>query len=60
MCRGDTSLTTFKYLSTAPQHLTAVALGHHQCVNWDRLMHWVRARAVPIFEPGTLVEPTSN
>lgn len=56
MCRGDTSLTTFQHLPTTPPRLTAVALAHHQCVDWDRLMQWVRARAVPIFEPGVLAE----
>ena len=59
MCKGSPSLSTFRYISGAPAHLTAVALGHHQCVNWDRLLEWVRERAVPIFEPGVLAGPES-
>lgn len=59
MCRGSPSLSTFHYLSGDPAYLTAVALGHHQCVNWDRLLEWVRERAVPIFEPGVLAGPES-
>ena len=82
ICRGDPSLSTFKWLPGKPNgtsssastssssaspsgagrgvgsaHLTAVAEGHHQCVDWKRLMSWVRERAVPIFEPGVLVQP---
>ena len=57
MCKGDPSLSTFQWLPGNSSHLTAVAHGHHQCVDWDRLMTWVRNRAVPIFEPGVLVEP---
>ncbi len=56
MCRGDPSLSTFRYLHGDPPRLTAVALGHHRCVDWDKLMEWVRERAVPIFEPGVLGE----
>ena len=57
MCRGDPSLTTFKWLPGDPPRLTAVARGHHQCVDWDSMMDWVRERAVPIFEPGVLKAP---
>ena len=57
MCRGDPSLSTFKWLPGEPLRLTAVAMGHHQCVNWDSLLAWVRQRAIPLFEPGTLAEP---
>lgn len=57
MCRADTSLSTFEYVQARAQPLTAVARGHHQCVDWDQLMQWVRKRAVPIFEPGVLVSP---
>lgn len=54
MCKGDPSLSTFRWLPEDPTHVTAVAHGHHQCVDWDTLMAWVRERAVPIFEPGVL------
>ncbi len=60
MCKGSPSLSTFRYISGDPAQLTAVALGHHQCVNWDRLLEWVRERAVPIFEPGVLAGPGSE
>lgn len=60
MCRGDTSLTTFKWLAGNPPQLTAVARGHHKCVNWEKLMGWVREQAVPLFEPGTLATPVGT
>ena len=56
MCKGDPSLSTFKWVPGNPPSLTAVAEGHHQCVKWDSLLDWVRERAVPIFEPGILAE----
>lgn len=55
MCRGDPSLTTFKWLPRDPPAFTAVAEGHHRCVNWDNLLTWVRERAVPIFEEGVII-----
>jgi hypothetical protein len=55
MCRGDPSLTTFKWLPVDLPAFTAVAKGHHRCVNWDSLLTWVRERAVPIFEEGIIV-----
>lgn len=57
MCKGDPSLSTFRWLPEEPTLVTAVAHGHHQCVAWDSLMAWVRERAVPIFEPGVLARP---
>ena len=57
MCRGDLSLSTYEWLSEDPATFTAVAHGHHQCVNWDSLMDWVRKRAVPVYKPGTLAGP---
>ena len=57
MCKGDPTLNTFEWLPGSPQRFTAVARGHHQCVNWDSLLGWVRERAVPIFEPGVLASP---
>lgn len=55
MCRGDPSLSTFTWLHTDPPAFTAVADGHHRCVNWESLSAWVRARAVPIFNEGVLL-----
>lgn len=60
MCRGDPSLSTFEYVPGDPSALTAVAKGHHQCVNWQSLLGWVRARSVPIFEEGVLQAPHSH
>ena len=57
ICKADPSLATFEWLPGNPPHLTGVAKGHHQCVAWDNLQDWVRARAAPIFEPGVLVGP---
>ncbi len=57
MCRGDPSLTIFKWLLGDPPALVAEARGHHKCVDWDMLLAWVRERAIPIFESGVLVSP---
>ncbi|PQE18761.1 tat pathway signal sequence protein [Rutstroemia sp. NJR-2017a WRK4] len=57
MCRADPSLSTFKWLHGDAQSLTAVAEGHHQCVNWQSLLAWVRSQSVPIFEDGILQAP---
>lgn len=55
MCKGDPSLTTFEWADeNDPLGFTAVAHSHHRCVKWDSLLGWVRKRAVPIFDPGTL------
>jgi len=55
ICHADPSLSTFKYLPGHPPTLTAIAKGHHQCVQWEPLMEWVRERHVPIFEEGVLM-----
>lgn len=58
MCRGDPSLSTFKWIQGSLPTLTAVAEGHHRCVNWESLLTWVRARSVQIFHDGALQAPT--
>ncbi len=55
ICHADPSLSTFEYLPGHPPTLTAIAKGHHQCVQWEPLMEWVRERHVPIFEEGVLM-----
>ncbi|KAL9045571.1 MAG: hypothetical protein Q9214_001408, partial [Letrouitia sp. 1 TL-2023] len=56
-CRADPSLSTYEWVDGVNAlGFTAVARGYHQCVKWDSLMEWVRKRAVPIYQPGTLVQ----
>jgi hypothetical protein len=54
MCRGDTSLSTFEWIPGNPPRITAVAKGHHTCVNWESLMEWVYANQYPVFDDGVL------
>lgn len=57
MCRGDTSLSTFKWIGTSNQRVpTALDESPHQCVNWDSLVMWTRERSVNISAPGTLID----
>lgn len=57
MCRGDTSLFTFKWLPGNPPMITAVAEGNHACVNWESLVDWVHEHQYSIFKPGILAGP---
>jgi len=57
MCRGDVSLGTYTYLSGGGHDITARNWASHQCVDFDALMAWAKARAVDIFADGVLVKP---
>jgi hypothetical protein len=58
MCRGDVSLGTYTYLSGGGGNdVTARSWASHQCVDFDSLMAWTKARAIDIFADGVLVKP---
>lgn len=55
MCHGDVGLVTYSW---DPTTLKPEATGtSHQCVVWDRITEWSRARAVNMTKPGYLVHP---
>jgi hypothetical protein len=56
MCRGDVSLGTYTYLSGG-NDVTARSWASHQCVDFDALMEWTKARSIDIFAKGVLVKP---
>jgi len=57
MCRGDVSLGTYTYLSGGGNDVTARSWASHQCVDFDALMEWTKARSIDIFAEGALVKP---
>lgn len=62
MCAGDISLTPF-YLATADEgslYPFVKTRTYHQCVNWDRLVEWNKARAVDLFDPDLLQLPPGS
>ncbi|KAI3318835.1 hypothetical protein HD806DRAFT_304120 [Xylariaceae sp. AK1471] len=56
MCRGDVSLGTYSYLQGSSD-VTARSWGRHQCIDFEALMKWARARAIDIVSPGVLTRP---
>ncbi|KAI9875890.1 MAG: hypothetical protein M1830_007831 [Pleopsidium flavum] len=62
VCKGDTSITAFKWLKTGRHTLEPSTKEGvlHTCVNWDRLAAWAHERAVDLFDPNTLVPPPSG
>jgi hypothetical protein len=59
MCAGDTSLTPFYFAETDEGLLYPFVKTrtYHQCINWDRLRDWTKARAVDLFDPRLLELP---
>ena len=61
MCRGDTSLSTFKWIGESEKRVpTAWDRSPHRCVNWDVLVGWTRERAVNISAMGALLDERGN
>ena len=58
-CKGDTALTTFRWIEADPRP-AAVFESQHQCVNWEKLFEWARQRYVDKDEMGALVSPIYN
>ena len=62
MCFGDVSLTPF-YLATAGDgsvYPFVKSKTYHQCVNWERLVEWNKARAVNLFDRELLLLPPGS
>ncbi|KAI0505386.1 tat pathway signal sequence [Xylaria bambusicola] len=58
MCHGDIGVITFQW---SPDSLVPVANStFHQCVNWEKLDTWTKARTVDMMKPGWLVHPTKG
>lgn len=32
-------------------------VGHHQCMQWDKINDWMKERSVDVFQPGLVVHP---
>lgn len=61
MCRGDTSLSTFKWLDTDHGLVTETRdVSYHSCVNYDALMDWVRGRSLDLFDRDLLIRPNPS
>jgi len=60
VCKGDISVTAFKWLKQGSLIEPTTREGTpHQCVDWDRLSGWAKARSVDLFDPELLVKPHS-
>ena len=58
MCHADLGLITFQW---SPDSLVPIANATtHQCVKWDKIDAWTRARTVDMMKPGWLVHPTKG
>ncbi|KAG5290067.1 DUF3328 superfamily domain-containing protein [Histoplasma ohiense] len=56
MCHGDVGLITFEWNDSSRIPLANAT--SHQCVNWEKLDQWTKARTVDMMKPGWLVHPT--
>jgi hypothetical protein len=70
ICHGDVNVIGFTWLEDA-QHDTLVPTmqfgSQHQCVNWDKLDRWAKARRLDLFDeellappPGVIESDTAN
>jgi hypothetical protein len=56
MCHGDVGLITFQWM---PHNRIPVANATaHQCVNWNKLEKWTKARSIDMLKPGWLSHPS--
>ncbi len=55
MCHGDIGLITFEWHNDSRIPVANATM--HQCVNWQVLDDWTRARSVDMMKPGWLVHP---
>ncbi|POR31948.1 Uncharacterized protein TPAR_07844 [Tolypocladium paradoxum] len=58
MCHGDIGLITYGWNSRSLQPVASAT--SHQCINWDRLVRWTKARSVDMMKPGWLIHPTKG
>ncbi|KAF2181168.1 hypothetical protein K469DRAFT_590401 [Zopfia rhizophila CBS 207.26] len=56
MCQGDTNVFTMKWVDRHPKPI-GIFTSPHECVNWDRLMEWVKLQSVDALANGMLVHP---
>lgn len=56
MCQADTTLLTMKW---SDQSITPIGnlTAPHECVNWDRLMEWVKPNSRDLSAEGWLIHP---
>ncbi|KAB8236498.1 oxidase ustYa family protein [Aspergillus alliaceus] len=54
MCHGDTGLITFEWREES--RLPVANATSHQCVSWNKLDRWTKARTEDIMKPGWLVQ----
>ncbi|TQV91039.1 tat pathway signal sequence [Cordyceps javanica] len=55
MCHGDIGLITYEWHDNSRIPVANATM--HQCVNWQQLDDWTRARSVDMMKPGWLVHP---
>ncbi|KAL2850100.1 hypothetical protein BJX68DRAFT_93563 [Aspergillus pseudodeflectus] len=55
MCHGDIGLITYEWRED--ERLPIANATSHQCVNWEKLDQWTRARSVDMMKPSWLVHP---
>lgn len=57
MCKGDTSLSTYGWIGPPGRRVpSAWDRAPHQCVVWDSLVDWNRARSVNMSAPGSIFD----
>ncbi|KAI9685222.1 MAG: hypothetical protein M1822_004595 [Bathelium mastoideum] len=56
MCHGDIGLITYEWKEGS--RVPVANATSHQCVNWEKLDRWTKARTVDMMKPGWLVHPT--
>lgn len=56
MCRPDGGLLTFDWIPDLPGPWANFEV-EHQCVDWDVVHAWSKARSVDIYDPKMLVHP---
>ena len=58
-CKGDTALTTFRWVDSDPRP-AAMFDGQHECVSWVELFEWAEERHVNKSEMMSLKNPIYN
>ncbi|KAJ8131022.1 hypothetical protein O1611_g2609 [Lasiodiplodia mahajangana] len=60
ICHGDVNIIAFSWLQD-PEHNTTVPTmqfgSQHQCINWDKLNRWAKARRLDLFDEELLAPP---
>ncbi|KAH7348464.1 hypothetical protein BKA65DRAFT_476878 [Rhexocercosporidium sp. MPI-PUGE-AT-0058] len=56
MCKADTALMTYEWLSDFPGPWPNFGI-QHECVNWEKIDNWSKERSIDIFDPKYLHHP---